>query len=89
MAVTQSELEELGDFLRGTCRTVEEGLEACGLADKEGMNDSAEFESLLLDVDIELCVHCHWWHEVCELTFNENQGGGLCDDCLDELGLSE
>lgn len=82
--MTEDQLEQAGEYLRGTCKSTTDAIEALGLDVDEGV-----LEERLLDVDTELCAHCGWWHEVCELEYSEEHGGGLCDQCRDELGISD
>lgn len=81
-ALTTEQLDEAADYLRGTCKDVGAAAEMLGIE-----VDETELQERLLEVDLELCVGCHWWHEVCELEFCEDEGGGLCDDCREERGI--
>lgn len=78
-ALTTEQLDEAADYLRGTCKDVGAAAEMLGIE-----VDETALQERLLEVDLELCVGCHWWHEVCELEFVEDEGGGLCDDCRNE-----
>lgn len=79
----EKKIQQLADYLLGTCKTVGEGMAASGI---DGLDDS-NAQTKLLQADIELCVNCYWWHEVHELQHNEDEGGGICEQCADELGI--
>jgi len=81
-ALTTAQLDEAADYLRGTCKDVGAAAEMLGIE-----VDETELQERLLEVELELCVGCHWWHDVCELEFDEDEGGGLCDDCREERGI--
>lgn len=84
MSLEREKLEQVGEYLRGSCKSVGEAIEALEL----GVDiDESSLEEDLLDVDTELCAHCGWWHEVCDLEFSEKHGGGLCEQCSQELGV--
>lgn len=85
MAIRRDKLEQAGEYLRGTCNSLGYAIEAVELGDV----DESTLEAELLEVDTECCVHCGWWHEVCELEFSDEHGGGLCEDCREELGITE
>ncbi|MDU8350952.1 hypothetical protein RYA05_03475 [Pseudomonas syringae pv. actinidiae] len=84
MVIEREVLEQVGEFLRGSCKSVGDAVEALGLGDSV---DESDLEGQLLEVETELCVHCNWWHEVCELQYSEKDGGGLCQQCCDDLGV--
>ncbi|ENM3073095.1 hypothetical protein ACR3H8_20210 [Pseudomonas aeruginosa] len=84
MKIERNQLEQVGEYLRGTCKSIGEAIDALELGDDV---DESQLEADLLEVDTELCVHCSWWHEVCELQYSEEHGGGLCEQCCDELGV--
>jgi hypothetical protein len=70
---TPSEITEIADYLRGSCRTMSEGIEAV-LGDKQIDEDDAAVR--VQDVgEIELCDGCGWWCETSEMH------DGVCDDC--------
>lgn len=85
MTIEREKLEQASEYLRGTCKSIWDAIEACGLGDV----DEGVLEAELLEVDTELCVHCDWWHEVCELEFSDEHNGGLCEQCREELGIAE
>lgn len=84
MVIEREILEQVGEFLRGSCKSVGDAMEALELGDTI---DESDLEGQLLEVETELCVQCHWWHEVCELQYSEKDGGGLCQQCCDDLGV--
>lgn len=76
--LTDEQIAEIKDDLRGTCQS------AWSVAANMGLEEHLdEIEDRLLDgVDaIELCVVCEWWHEVSELEFDEERNGGVCSQC--------
>ena len=85
MTIERDKLEQAGEYLRGTCKSIGDAIQAFEL----GEVDESALEAELLEVDIELCVHCGWWHEVCELEFSDEHNGGLCEQCREELGIAE
>lgn len=84
MKIEREQLEQVGEYLRGSCKSVGAAIAALELGDDV---DENQLEADLLEVETELCVHCGWWHEVCELQYSEDNGGGLCEQCCDELGV--
>lgn len=84
MKIEREKLEQIGEYLRGSCKTIGDAVEALELGD--GVDES-QLEADLLDVETELCVHCNWWHEVCDLQYSEENGGGLCEQCCEALGV--
>lgn len=83
-ALTTEQLDEAADYLRGTCKDVSDAADMLGIE-----VDETELQERLLEVELELCVGCHWWHDVCDLEFVEQEGGGLCDDCREERGIDD
>jgi hypothetical protein len=71
----------LAEYLDGTCRTI---VEACQALD---LDEGVDWDDALLDLNVERCSHCDWWHESCMLTHVEEKNGFFCDQCLDELGV--
>ncbi len=78
-----SDVQRLGDYLEGTCRTIVEACEALGLDEGEDWDDK------LLDVNVERCFGCDHWFEVCMLEFVESRNGGMCEQCLKDEGLGD
>ncbi|MFJ3685513.1 hypothetical protein [Pseudomonas sp. NPDC090208] len=83
MVIERKQLEQVGEYLRGTCKQICEAITALELGDL----DESQLEADLLEVETELCVQCNWWHEVCELQYSEENGGGLCSQCCEELDI--
>lgn len=84
MAITHEQLTEAADYLRGTPKSADDAIEALELDIDDG-----ELSSQLLDVDLELCGHCDWWHEVHELQHHPADECGYCDQCREELGIED
>ncbi|WP_338924856.1 hypothetical protein V0M98_35135 (plasmid) [Pseudomonas silesiensis] len=84
MTLEREQLEEIGEYLRGTCKSVGDAVQALAL--DEGL-DETQLQVDLLEVDTEICVHCDWWHEPSALQYNESHGGGLCEQCCEEVGV--
>lgn len=67
-------LARLIDYLRGTCKSFEEGLQDCNLTELDlGENYEAD-----LDSEIFLCEACGWWCDTDEMTESQT-----CEDCND------
>ncbi len=77
-------INDVCEFMQGSCKSLGEAIDTFDLDVEEHV-----LEDALLSNDVEICVHCHWWHEVCELVYNQDSGGGLCDDCREELGIED
>lgn len=84
MAITQEQLTDAAEYLRGSCKSADDAVIALELDIDEG-----ELCSQLLDVDIELCGHCNWWHEVHELQYHADDECGYCEQCREELGIED
>lgn len=84
MSLERSRLEELAEYLRGSCNSLSSAMESLGIEDA---HDEGQLQIELLDVEIGICVNCYWWHEVHELQFSEDNGGGVCEQCCDDLGM--
>lgn len=82
--LTREQLEEAGEFLRGTCKDVGAAIDELGLGD---LVDEGRLEADLLEVDTERCVQCDWWHEPSQLQYSEDEGGGVCEQCCEEIGI--
>jgi hypothetical protein len=65
--------------MEGTCMFLSDAIEQYDLD-----MSPEDLEDALLDPPhpIERCVVCGWWHEVCMLEFDEEQNGGVCQDCV-------
>ncbi|MBA1280596.1 MULTISPECIES: hypothetical protein [Pseudomonadaceae] len=84
MRIEGEQLAEVAEYLRGTCNSVDDAIAALGLSEDI---DTNQLEADLLEEEVEICVSCNWWHEVCELQYSEPHGGGLCEQCCGELGV--
>ncbi|QIH07379.1 MULTISPECIES: hypothetical protein [unclassified Pseudomonas] len=84
MSIDRDTLEKVGEYLRGSCKPIGDAVFAFDLGDDV---DESQLEADLLEVETELCAHCGWWHEVCDLKFSQEHGGGLCEQCCDEHGV--
>ena len=82
MNIDDETLAEVGQYLQGSCKSTLDAIEHFGLSIEEGL-----LEQRLLDVEVEICVNCHWWHEVCELEYVEDESGGVCEQCRESLGI--
>lgn len=80
--ISREKLNEVGEYLQGTAKSLGDALETFSLDMDEGV-----LQQMLLDVDVEICGNCDWWHEVCELEHSEEHGCGHCQPCREELGL--
>jgi hypothetical protein len=83
--ITDDEISKIGETLNGTCKEIYHALESLGMEHIDWAEDNVE--GRLLDVEVERCVQCEWWHSVCELMFVEEHDGGLCQQCCDSEGL--
>lgn len=70
-------LDRLVHHVQGTCLSVAHAVEQLDL------DEAIDWEDKLLDRNIELCGVCGWWHESCELEFDDERGFGICQQCLD------
>lgn len=71
----------MADYLDGTCKSIVEACQALEL------DEGFDWDDALLDVNVERCSQCEWWHESCMLTAVEARNGFFCDQCLDDLGI--
>lgn len=82
--IDQKKIQEVAEYLLGTCKSLTEAIAAFSLGD---CIDECRLEAALLEEDTELCVQCQWWHEVHQLKASEEHGGGLCCQCCEELNI--
>lgn len=82
MKIEREKLEQVGEYLRGSCKSVGDAIQALDLDEDL---DESQLQADLLEVDTEICAHCDWWHEVSSLQYSEKHGGGLCQQCCEEL----
>lgn len=80
MPIDRESLDNLGHILRGTCKSIHEGLECAGIED-----NGEDWEDELLNVNTEQCSSCGWWFESCELVNpDDDEDIGRCDQCREE-----
>jgi len=73
-------INELIDYLQGTCKSLEEGCqEVFGISSDE----LTVKETNDLDMAIFLCEECGWWFEISEMS-DELNGEQICNDCHNE-----
>ena len=73
--ISRDDLERVAAVLEGTCKNVEDVLEALGIE-----ADPDDVEDQLLEISIERCPYCAWWMESCEMVNDDNEVVG-CDQC--------
>ncbi len=71
----REEIELMWEFLDGTCHSIPVACEATGLPEYD------DWEDRLLDINVEACSCCGWWHESCMLNYHESTGKSFCDQC--------
>lgn len=71
----RDKMNELIEYLLGSCKSLQTGMDACGI------DELTSKEEEYLDSEIFLCDSCGWWEEVSER--NDLNGDALCNDCLD------
>lgn len=84
MPLNDQQLADCREYLLGSCKDTGDAIAAFNLEDHI---DETQLQEQLLDVDVEICVQCNWWHEVFELQHSESHGGGLCEDCCETEGI--
>lgn len=76
MNVPRAKIDELVEYLQGTCNTLEQGMEICGI------DPAFEDEiTAAIDDEIFLCAGCGWWDEISAC--NDDSGEQLCPDCVE------
>lgn len=86
--ISRTLLENVGRWLLGTLNTIEGAIEHFDLA----YLDPSDIEDQLLDINVERCQGCGWWHESGDLTPDPEEEGndeeltGYCIDCRKERG---
>lgn len=62
--LSDEQMNRLIDFLQGTCRTLEDALQALfGLSE----DDLTIVDHHTIDTEIFVCDICEWWFEMCEM----------------------
>ena len=84
MPLEREQLVQIAEGLTGTCKSLGEVLDALEIEADEGV-----VQNDLLDVNVEICVACDWWHDVSDLEYIEKFGGGLCEQCREEHGIED
>ncbi len=72
---TLEEIPEIAEDLRGTCKTLDDVLEAMGY----NIDDMSTDMLASLDDEVMLCDTCGWWIEACEM-----EDGYECNDCKED-----
>ena len=78
MFLTKTQLHELGQYLWGSCKTVDEGLEDCFGCSVDDLENEMEVYEFLED-DNFWCTSCGWWFE--RIDQSENEYENTCKDC--------
>jgi hypothetical protein len=73
--MTHEDLVRLGNRLVGTCDSVETACEQLGLP------VPADPEDAMLNVNVERCSVCDWWHESFDLAGGDDEEDGICQGC--------
>lgn len=74
--MTDAQRDRLADHIRGTCKTVGAALESLDMD-----IDESVAEDKLLDVNVECCKGCGWWHDSFELDHEKDGDVGYCSQC--------
>lgn len=77
--LSRERLEGIAHDLEGTCETLGAYIERHDL----DMADD-ELEDQLLDVSLELCLGCGWWHRSSDLIGEDDSNPGYCDQCRED-----
>jgi hypothetical protein len=81
MKLTQHQIEELCDYLRGTTNSFDDGMDAIGLPDVS--LDELDREVLdEIDQSVFECSVCGWWCDTDELADDEDDN--VCLECHPE-----
>jgi hypothetical protein len=71
---------EVIEYLQGTCKTLQEGIQDNYPEMDESELKPDDLEEL--DNEIFNCTFCGWWCEIFEC--NDRSNEQVCDDCVDE-----
>lgn len=77
MTITDTQVRELAEALRGSCTTLEYALQEMDAV----LDDMTKTTCLLLDNLVLLCAGCDWWCDAGEM--KETDGEYYCTDCAD------
>lgn len=81
--LSETDLQRLGEYLAGTANTIDDGIRVLELE----VEDESVLEAELLDVEVQHCNNCGWWHEVCEMEYVASEEEAFCDQFIEALGL--
>lgn len=81
MKFTKNQIDELIQYLQGSCETLDDGIRAV-LGDEYSEDDLTDEDRQTIDGELFLCAVCGWWYEVCEMSEDEDEQ--ICNDCNDE-----
>lgn len=76
MIFTQPQIDQLEQYLSGTCNTFPSALEACEMSHLETNDAEAEFCER---TEMEICSVCDWWADAGE--WSGESGEIICNDC--------
>lgn len=79
----RADIVKMAEYLDGTCKSIIEACEALGL------DEGHDWDDAMLDLNVERCSGCDWWHESCMLTEVPEKNGFFCDQCLNDLGVEK
>lgn len=83
MAFTYEEMQEIIECLRGTCKSLDDGVSE--IFEGKDFGDMSMDNCYQLDEQIFLCDACGWWYEIGESADDENyMGGQICQNCKEE-----
>lgn len=80
--LTDDQIREIGDYLRGTCVETYTAIQICGhdLNDVDELEIQERVEELC---EITRCETCDWWCDLDEIAENDN-GDIDCDQCRED-----
>lgn len=78
---TRSSIDELIQYLQGTCNSLDEGVNTILGEDYDSMSLSEDNHNQIAN-EIFLCDTCSWWYEACEIYESPESGAeDTCQDC--------
>lgn len=77
MKFKNEQIENLIQFLQGSCKTLDEGVIEV-LGDEYSASDLSPVNTAQIDEEIFLCEVCGWWFEVYEMSEDENDNVCIC-----------
>ncbi len=78
--VSDKQIQELIEYLQGTCKSLSEGLDAFDLEE----DDLTDEQRQTIDDEIFNCSKCGWWCEISQEVGSETCGELVCDDCFED-----